>query len=177
MSDSIEITRYTPIAGWYDRSQKKYVTLRDIESLVLAGKDVRVRDSKSEEDLTGTILTQILLERHPERMRVFSVPFLHALLRADQMAIDWLSVYFGQAMSVMQGTSTTGLPGMELWKGMMPGATSRRGNEKEPPAAKFPSSGESHSRTSRKSLPKWNAAFGNWKTGNSGRSVKPERSS
>ena len=122
MSEPIEIARY-PNRRLYDRSQKKYVTLGDIEALVLAGKDVRVRDSKSEEDLTGVILTQIILERHPERMKMFSAPFLHALLRADQLAIDWLTVYFGQAIKLMQGATAmpiTGFPGFEMWRSLVP---------------------------------------------------------
>ena len=101
MSETVEITRY-PNRRLYDRSQKKYVTLGDIEELVFGGRDVRVRDSKSDEDLTRLILTQIILERHPERLKMFPRAFLHSILRADHLAMDWLTAYFGQAMSYME---------------------------------------------------------------------------
>ncbi len=137
MSETVEITRY-PNRRLYDRNRKKYVTLGDIEALVLDGQDVCVRDSKSDQDLTRVILIQIMLERHPERMRMFPLPFLHAILRADQMALNWLTIYFGHATSLMEGIasgspSPTVIPGMDFWQSFMPGAG--KGDINEPPAS------------------------------------------
>ena len=134
MNESVEITRY-PNRRLYDRSQKKYVTLGDIESLVLGGQNVRVRDSKTEEDLTRVILMQILLERHPERMQMFSVTFLQEVLRADQRALDWLAVYFGNAKLWMEGVATGAnmFPGMDIWQSMLAGVS-----KGSPPAASAP---------------------------------------
>lgn len=130
MSETVDITRY-PNRRLYDRSRKKYVTLGDIEEMVVGGQDVCVRDSKSEEDLTRVILTQIMIERHPERMKMFPLPFLHAMLRADQMAIDWLTVYFGQATTFMEGIPVGSripnvMPGMEFWQSLMSGGGTGR---------------------------------------------------
>lgn len=128
MSQTVEVTRY-PNRRLYDRSQGQYVTLGDIEEMVQSGKSVRVRDSKTQEDLTRVILIQILLERHPERAQMFPVALLHAILRADQMALDWLTVYFGQAKSFMESLPSASpagsLPGMDLWQLWMPGAGMR----------------------------------------------------
>lgn len=136
MSETVEITRY-PNRRLYDRSRKQYVTVGDIEAMVLGGRDVRVRDSKSDEDLTRVILTQILLERHPERMKLFPVAVLHAILRADRMALNWLAIYFGQALSFMEEIKRApGLqlvPGMNLWRSLLTrGASSPRTAEAEP---------------------------------------------
>ena len=124
MSETVEITRY-PNRRLYDRSRKKYVTVGEIEAMVLSGQNVRVRDSKSDEDLTRVVLTQIILERHPERMKMFPVPCLHAILRADQMALNWLTLYFGQAMSFMErampSSSASIMPGMDFWQSLLPG--------------------------------------------------------
>ena len=137
MSQTVEVTRY-PNRRLYDRSQRQYVTLGDIEEMVQNGKNVRVRDSKTDEDLTRVILTQILLERHPERLQMFPVALLHEILRADQMALDWLTVYLGQAKSFIASLPTTTaadlVPGMDLWKLWMPGALSQT----EPPTAEPP---------------------------------------
>jgi polyhydroxyalkanoate synthesis repressor PhaR len=125
MNDTVEITRY-PNRRLYDRSRKKYVTVGDIEAMVLAGQDVHVRDSKSDDDLTRVILTQIILERHPERMKMFPVAFLHAILRADQLALNWLTVYFGQALNFLERITRSprpsALPGMDFWQSLLPGS-------------------------------------------------------
>lgn len=132
MSETIEITRY-PNRRLYDRSRKKYVTIGDIEAMVLGGQDIRVRDSKSDEDLTRVILTQIILERHPERMKMFPVAFLHTILRADQLALNWLTVYFGQAMTflerITQSPRVSAMPGMDFWQSLIPGAAKSGGKE------------------------------------------------
>ena len=75
------------------------------------------------------ILTQILLERHPDRMKMFPVAFLHEILRADRLSLDWLTVYFGQAKSIMNGVSGSMgqnlVPGIDFWRSLMPNAASR----------------------------------------------------
>ena len=148
MSETVEITRY-PNRRLYDRNQKKYVTLGEIEAMILGGQNVRVRDSKSEEDLTRVILVQILIERHPERMKLFPVNFLHEILRADQLSLDWLTVYFGQAKTLMDGLAVPGstpfVPGMDVWQAFM--SAPPRPNA-SPPAADTPKSdtGEPESR-------------------------------
>ena len=145
MDETVEITRY-PNRRLYDRSQKKYVTIGDIEEMVLGGRTIRVRDSKSDEDLTRATLVQILIERHPERLKMFPLPFLHEVLRADQTALDWLAIYFGNAKSIMDNMSETGaalFPGMQFWQSVMSGMspsptadkTSTKSDSSAPPAA------------------------------------------
>ncbi len=128
MNETVEITRY-PNRRLYDRTRKKYITVGEIEAMVLGGENVRVRDSKTDEDLTRMILTQILLERHPDRMKMFPVAFLHEILRADRLSLDWLTVYFGQAKSLMNGVSgpvgQNLVPGIDFWRSLMPNAASR----------------------------------------------------
>ena len=137
VSQTVEVTRY-PNRRLYDRSQRQYVTLGDIEEMVRNGKNVRVRDSKTEEDLTRVILTQILLERHPERLQMFPVALLHEILRADQMALDWLTVYLGQAKNFIESlptkTAADLVPGMDYWKLWMPGSP----NQTKPPREDAP---------------------------------------
>ena len=137
VSQTVEITRY-PNRRLYDRNTKQYVTLGDIEEMVREGKNVRVRDSKSQEDLTRVVLAQILLERHPERMQMFPVALLHEILRADQMSLDWLKVYLGQAKVLMESLPATAasgfIPGMDYWKRWMPGAVTSSESPAEQPS-------------------------------------------
>lgn len=123
--NTIEITRY-PNRRLYDKSRGQYVTLQDIEDLVREGKTVSVTDSKSGDDLTRSILAQIILERHPERMDLLPVSFLHLMLRANDMALDWMRTYLRQAFSYLEGLPfPTAAPPLAVpldWmKFMMPG--------------------------------------------------------
>ena len=86
----------------YDRQARRYITLQDLEALVMEGKKIEVRDSKTGEDLTRAILTQILLERHPERMEMFPVAMLHGILQANDMVLDFFRAYLRQSVAVLE---------------------------------------------------------------------------
>ncbi len=95
------ITRY-PNRRLYDRSQGRYVTLQEIAEQVRQGATVTVTDSKSGEDLTHTLLTQIILEQYPERMELFPVAMLHLLIRANDLALGLLREYLNQSLGYWQ---------------------------------------------------------------------------
>lgn len=148
--ETIQIRRY-PNRRLYDRESRRYVTLAEIEALVKSGRTVEVRDSKSGEDITRTILTQIILERHPERMAMFPVGLLHAMLQANDKFVDFFEdsmrrslEYFTNLQGQMPLGGVTGLPkGMPMPPSMdwlkkfmsayQPPATPMEGEE-EPPA-------------------------------------------
>jgi polyhydroxyalkanoate synthesis repressor PhaR len=98
---TVAITRY-PNRRLYDRNQGRYVTLQDIADLVRQGKTVAVRDSKTGEDLTRSILTQIILEHHPERMELFPVAVLNSMIRANGTTLMFLREYFRQALGYLE---------------------------------------------------------------------------
>jgi polyhydroxyalkanoate synthesis repressor PhaR len=107
-SQVVRIKRY-PNRRFYDRTSRKYITLQDIEELVRRGHTVDVRDSRNDEDLTRIVLTQILLERHPERMEMFPVALLHIILRANDLALEFLRVFLRLSLATLesfQGTRT-----------------------------------------------------------------------
>ena len=97
----VSIKRY-PNRRLYDRQARRYITLQDLEDLVLGGKKIEVRDSRTGEDLTRTILTQILLERHPEKMEMFPVAMLHAILQANDLVLDFLRSYLRQSLAILE---------------------------------------------------------------------------
>jgi polyhydroxyalkanoate synthesis repressor PhaR len=109
----VQVRRY-PNRRLYDRSRRRYVTLQDVEELVQSGRIVEVRDSKTGEDLTRQVLTQILMERHPAKMEMFPVAMLHSILRANGMAIELWRGYLRQALAAMEvwqkATTPFGLP-------------------------------------------------------------------
>jgi polyhydroxyalkanoate synthesis repressor PhaR len=97
----VSIKRY-PNRRLYDRQARRYITLQDLEDLVLEGKKIEVRDSRSGDDLTRAILTQILLERHPEKMEMFPVAMLHGILQANDLVVEFLRTYLRQALAVLE---------------------------------------------------------------------------
>ena len=60
-----EFKKY-PNRRLYDIEQSKYVTVEDIRQLILAGETITVVDSRSDKDLTRTVLLQILTEQEGE---------------------------------------------------------------------------------------------------------------
>jgi polyhydroxyalkanoate synthesis repressor PhaR len=100
-TDVVQIKRY-PNRRFYDRMKRKYVTLQDIEDLVRHGHTIDVRDSKSDEDLTRVVLTQILLERHPQRMETFPIALLHIMLRANDLALEFLRVFLRMSLASLE---------------------------------------------------------------------------
>lgn len=99
--NTVEIRRY-PNRRLYDRSRRQYVTLQDVETMVMEGTNVEVRDSRTGEDLTRQLLTQILMERHPRKMDLFPVGMLHNILRANEMAGELWRGYLRQTLAAME---------------------------------------------------------------------------
>src|SRR4051812_43686280 len=97
----VSIKRY-PNRRLYDRQARRYITLQDLEDLVVQGKKIEVRDSRSGDDLTRAILTQILLERHPEKMEMFPVAMLHGILQANDLVLDFLRTYLKQSLALLE---------------------------------------------------------------------------
>lgn len=59
--DALIIKRY-PNRKLYDTQAKKYITLEAIEQFIRAGRDVRVLDNETGEDITNVTLSNIILE-------------------------------------------------------------------------------------------------------------------
>jgi polyhydroxyalkanoate synthesis repressor PhaR len=99
-NDVIQIKRY-PNRRYYARRESRYVSLQEIEQMVRSGKTVEISDSQSGEDLTRTVLTQIIMERQPEKMRLFPVDMLHFIVRSNDLMADFLRDYFRHSLTYL----------------------------------------------------------------------------
>lgn len=97
----ISIKRY-PNRRYYASNTSKYVSLQEIEELVQQGHTVEIRDSQTGDDLTRVVLTQIIMERHPEMMSLFPTAMLHAILRANEVMLGVLRDYFRHSMTYFE---------------------------------------------------------------------------
>jgi len=78
-SDKRIIKKY-PNRRLYDTAQSKYVTLSDVRELVLGGVAFCVIDKKSGEDITRSILLQIIIEQEEDGEPMFSTDVLEQLI-------------------------------------------------------------------------------------------------
>lgn len=65
----------------YDPEQSQHVTLDQVRELILSGERVRVEDAKSGEDITRSILLQIIVEREESGSPLLSADVLEQLIR------------------------------------------------------------------------------------------------
>ncbi len=81
MSDKRIIKKY-PNRRLYDTAISSYITLADVKRLVLDAVDFQVVEAKSNEDITRSILLQIISEEEEGGEPIFSSQLLAQLIRA-----------------------------------------------------------------------------------------------
>ena len=65
----------------YNTSKSCYVTLEHLAQMVRDGEDFVVRDAKSDEDITRSVLTQIIFEEEAKGQNMLPTNFLRQLIR------------------------------------------------------------------------------------------------
>jgi polyhydroxyalkanoate synthesis repressor PhaR len=65
----------------YDSQESRHLTLDEVRQLVVDGEHIRVEDAKTGEDLTRSILLQIIVEREEAGEPLLSAPLLEHLIR------------------------------------------------------------------------------------------------
>ncbi|MBZ5646934.1 MAG: pesticin [Acidobacteriia bacterium] len=87
----------------YDTSASRYINLDDIARLVRNGKDVRVIDAKTGDDLTRVTLTQIIVEDAKEQPAGLPLELLRQLIVAtDHVGREFVMWYLKSAFSTYQ---------------------------------------------------------------------------
>jgi polyhydroxyalkanoate synthesis repressor PhaR len=78
---SLRIIKKYPNRRLYDTVSSAYITLAEVKQLVIDGKQFAVRDAKTSEDLTRSILLQIILEEETGGVPMFSEAALANMIR------------------------------------------------------------------------------------------------
>lgn len=81
MSKPRIIKKY-PNRRLYDTEVSSYVTLEDVRQLVLREVSFQVRDARTNDDLTRSILLQIIMEREADGEPIFSEQLLTKIIRS-----------------------------------------------------------------------------------------------
>jgi polyhydroxyalkanoate synthesis repressor PhaR len=90
---SPRIIKKYPNRRLYDTETSTYITLAEVKELVLGYKDFQVQDAKTGDDLTRSILLQIILEEESGGVPMFSTPMLANIIR-----------YYGHSMQGLMGS-------------------------------------------------------------------------
>jgi polyhydroxyalkanoate synthesis repressor PhaR len=80
-ASATRVLKKYPNRRLYDTQTSSYITLADVKQMVLDGQDFEVRDAKSSEDLTRSILLQIILEEESAGVPMFSTQSLAQIIR------------------------------------------------------------------------------------------------
>lgn len=92
----------------YDTAGSRYVNLDDLAAHIRAGREVRVVDAKTGQDLTRVILTQIITEDAKEKPTGLPLELLRQLIIAsDEVRQEFLMWYLKSAFDTYQKLQDT----------------------------------------------------------------------
>jgi polyhydroxyalkanoate synthesis repressor PhaR len=89
----LRVLKKYPNRRLYDTRASSYITLADVKKMVLENEPFEVRDAKTGEELTRSILLQIILEEETGGVPMLSTQTLAQIIR-----------FYGHAMQGMMGT-------------------------------------------------------------------------
>ena len=91
---AVRVIKKYPNRRLYDTNSSTYITLSEVKQLVLNTKPFVVRDAKTNDDLTRSILLQIILEEETAGVPMFSEAALANIIR-----------FYGHSMQGLMGST------------------------------------------------------------------------
>ena len=115
------IKRY-PNRRLYDTGESRYITIDELGQYIVAGKQVKIVDSKSQADLTRRVLVQVLLtEGHVEKLDCLPVDFLRTLIRLrDRSLMNLFEHYVSLTLGSFSVAQQAMDKNLELMRNMAP---------------------------------------------------------
>ena len=100
MSTARIIKKY-PNRRLYDTEESRYITLADVKDLVLNKVEFVVIDKKSGDDITRSILLQVISEQEAQGEAIMSEDFLSQVIRSyGKVVPDFMANYLEQSMKL-----------------------------------------------------------------------------
>ncbi len=100
----LHIKKY-PNRRFYDTTRSCHVTLQDVHELIQRSFQVRITDSRNGDDITNSILLQILLDKDQLKLDVFPPTILHLMLRSDHQVLrTYVERFFGPYAQMMSAS-------------------------------------------------------------------------
>ena len=118
----VRIIKKYPNRRLYDTDTSSYITLAEIKQLVMESEPLQVVDAKTGDDLTRSILLQIILEEEANGSPMFTAPVLSNIIRFYGHAMQGLMGGYleknMQMLKEMQAPLVPGVPGANLLQQM-----------------------------------------------------------
>lgn len=121
-SGGVRVIKKYPNRRLYDTDTSTYITLAEVKALVMDNEPFVVRDAKTNEDLTRSILLQIILEEETAGVPIFTEQVLANIIRFYGHAMqDFMGSYLEKNVQIFMdlqnkmAEQTKGLS-PELWK-------------------------------------------------------------
>ncbi len=131
----------------YNTETKSYVNYQDLVALVRNGSDFQVIDSSNNEDVTKSVLIQMILEEEKNNRNILPTPFLFQLLRTNEESLqDFFKNHLTASLAAYLKTKEEfdrrfrsmlemAIPTPQTWEKLIPGADLMRelltGNQKK----------------------------------------------
>lgn len=104
VSDKLIIKRYGN-RRLYNTETSSYVNYQDLIEMIREGRDMQVIDSRTKEDVTKSILIQIILEEEKNKKSMLPVEFLFQLIRSrEDTAQDFFRNYLSTSFEAYMRT-------------------------------------------------------------------------
>jgi polyhydroxyalkanoate synthesis repressor PhaR len=83
----------------YDTEKSVYVTLDLVAGIIRQGRQIKVEDAKTGEDVTASILTQIVLEESRKKNYLLPTPLLYLIIQyGENVLSDFFEKYLEQTI-------------------------------------------------------------------------------
>ena len=106
MTEPVVLKKYSN-RRLYDTERSGYVTLDQVAEMIKQGRTVEIIDEKTKEDVTGFILTQIMMEES-KKNAMWPVSLLHLIIRdSDNILSEFFGKYLEQTIEVYLNSKKT----------------------------------------------------------------------
>lgn len=123
--DAVRVIKKYPNRRLYDTDTSSYITMAEIKALVMENERFVVRDAKTNDDLTRSILLQIILEEESAGVPIFTEQVLANIIRFYGHAMqDFMGAYLEKNVQIFMdlqhrmAEQSSGLS-PETWKQFM----------------------------------------------------------
>jgi polyhydroxyalkanoate synthesis repressor PhaR len=98
MTNKILIKKY-PNRRLYNTKISSYITIADVAELIKQGFRVEVRDVGTDEDMTGLVLTQIIMDKAKNNQGLLPVSLLHLVIQfGENLLHEFFEKYLEKTM-------------------------------------------------------------------------------
>jgi polyhydroxyalkanoate synthesis repressor PhaR len=131
-ADQVIIKRYGN-RRLYNTEASSYVNYQDLIRLIRDGHDIKVIDSRTKQDVTKSVLMQVILEEEKNQKNLLPLPFLFQLIRSqEEAAQDFFKNYLASSFEAylrtkeefdrrFRGLLEMSASAPQLWEKFIPG--------------------------------------------------------